>query len=116
MKKPIPIFLLTFLCSCQITSQQKAEQMVKNYLDTTLDNPKGYESVNFGKLLFLKDTVASFQGGKPDTIKLKELCEIQHKYRGTNKFGATITKTEYFQIDFKNNSVYCCFFEPQNHY
>lgn len=102
------------LMSCGLTSQQKAERMVKNYLDTTLDDPKKYESVKFGNLIFLKDTVIDLEG-KPDTIKLAGLCEIEHTYRGSNKFGAIIMKTDIFQLDLKNNKVWCCFAGFHNH-
>ncbi len=43
----IPVLILF---SCTQTKQQKAEKVVKLYLDSTLNDPHSYESVEFGKL------------------------------------------------------------------
>ncbi len=51
MKKNILIAFVVFLSACTFTKQQKAESIVKKYLDTTLNDPHSYESVSFDKLV-----------------------------------------------------------------
>lgn len=39
--------LFAFACKSTITPQQKAETLVKNYLDSALNDPKSYEPIAF---------------------------------------------------------------------
>lgn len=106
---------LLIVSSCQITTNQKVQHAVKVYLDSTLNDPKSYESVSFGKIYYLKDTVVDLNG-KPDTLKYHGSMQVLHTYRAKNAFGAVITKTEWFQIDSTMRKAECCFDPPFNSY
>lgn len=85
--------LVIMLAACKQTPQQKAEALVKKYLDTSLNDPKSYESVSFGLLEKLKGK--PYKGDNIDTVDL----EILHSYRYKNEYGAIVKKTGWFIID-----------------
>ena len=110
MKKYSIIILGILFSSC--TKQYKAEHLVKNYLDSTLNDNMSYGSVGFSRLYKLKDTIIIFQG-KPDTENYHGKYEIMHTYRAKNGFGAIVKTTECFGIDSAMTKATCCFV-PQN--
>lgn len=116
MKKITYLFIIIlYSCNSFQTKQQIAQRLIKKYLDSSLNNPRSYEDVSFGKLYRLKDTVGTFQG-KTDSIKYNGLYQIQHTYRATNNFGAIITTSEWFQIDSAMTKAMCCFMKPYSFY
>jgi len=62
MKRLIFISCALLLSSCQFTKQQKAEKLIKNYLNEHLNDPHSYESIKFSQL----DT--SFSKLEDDTV------------------------------------------------
>lgn len=51
MKKIIlGLSLFVFFASCTKSSENQAQENVKKYITTKMDDPKSYESVSFGKL------------------------------------------------------------------
>ncbi|WP_342644517.1 hypothetical protein [Mucilaginibacter sp. CSA2-8R] len=68
MKKNL-LFLPLFLCSCSHfqSNQQKAESLVKSYLDSTLNDPKSYESMKFDTL---RTQYAQYGVGDPEGRRL----------------------------------------------
>lgn len=77
------MILVLVMAACRQTPQQKAEMMVKKYLDTSLSDPKSYGGINFGPL-------TKFENGE---------LEIRHTYRAKNEFGAIVKKTAWFIMD-----------------
>jgi hypothetical protein len=55
MKKLLLVLLLPMIFGCAFTGQQKAEKLIKKYLDSSLNDPHSYEPISFGKL----DTIYS---------------------------------------------------------
>lgn len=100
--------LLVLLCSCQITKEQKAKKLVDDYLKGTLNDPGSYESVSFGNLRPMKDTIVMLSN-KPDTIHYNGRCQIEHTYRAKNEYGGIVTKTDWFQVDSAMTKALCCF-------
>lgn len=80
-----------FGCTPSETNQQKAEKMVKVYLDSTLKDPQSYQPELFGKL---------------DT--LERTLRIRHKYRSKNSFGGFVVEDNYYFIDSAMTTVTCC--------
>lgn len=162
------LFLLTIsisFFSCVLNDQQKAEKAVKDYLKTNLNNPKSYESVDFGKLVrnyvqfeetdeslsclakmkqlddkiqLEKETYdklqidnivwnskkskhgltesnlrqknnneeyekAKIQYNKKKScyVKKQKGWAISHTFRGQNVYGAIITETKYFELNYE---------------
>lgn len=81
-----------FLLACS-SNQKKAEQSVQTYLEENLNDPKSYESIEFGKL----DSIKGYKEG--DAKK----WVIFHSYRAANAFGAKMKFASYFELnnDFK---------------
>lgn len=50
MKKTVFILLTVLLAACSETREQKAQGLVKEYLNKNLNDPKSYESVSWGTL------------------------------------------------------------------
>jgi len=69
MKKLLFIPLTIFLSSC--SRQQKAERLVKHFLDSTLNDPHSYESVSFTTL---KPFYATYALGDPEGKRLDTLA------------------------------------------
>ena len=94
------IYPLTFLVlfSCSQSKQDKAHQLVKHFLDSTLNDPGSYESISFTPLYKMKDTVY-ITNGKPDTVKYLGWNTIGHSFRAKNKFNALVKETQWFMID-----------------
>jgi hypothetical protein len=71
MKKNL-LFLPLFLFSCSHfqNNQQKAESLVKNYLDSSLNDPKSYESMKFDtiKPLYKQYGVGDPEGRRLDNV------------------------------------------------
>jgi hypothetical protein len=44
------LFAIILFSSCTFTKQQKAEKLIKDYLNIHLNDPHSYESVSFGKI------------------------------------------------------------------
>jgi len=110
MKKLIPIALLVILSSC--TRQQKAERLIKKYLDSSLNDPKSYEPVSFSAPVKLRDTIIKL-GVTYDTVRHHGAFLILHTYRAKNGFGAMIKTQEWFKIDSALTKADCCFAEPE---
>ena len=100
--------LAVLLASCGDSKQEKAETLVKKYLETKLNDPKSYESVTFSKAVKLKDTTMTFEG-KTEPVKYRGKYEILHTYRVKNTMGAVETKSEVFQIDSSFTEATCCY-------
>lgn len=78
MKKLITALILTTaLAGCIRSKQQKAEALVKKYLDSSLNDPHSYESVKFGKL----DTFNTrLQDNYNYKITIKLIAQIQDEF------------------------------------
>jgi hypothetical protein len=112
MKKYIFITMLLILSACTFTKQQKAEKLIKKYLDSSLNDPKSYESVSFSEPIKLKDTIIKL-GETFDTVRHHGDFLILHTYRAKNAFGAVIKSDEWFKIDSALTRAQCCFTEPE---
>ena len=68
--------------SCTLTNQQKAERLVKQYLEKSLNDPGSYESVSFGTVTAFyddyKDTTAQGKQWEKEASKLYHLAEKYH--------------------------------------
>jgi len=71
MKKPILITFMVILSSCTFTKQQKAEHLVKVYLDSALNDPHSYEKVSFDSL---KAEYKSYDRSDPEGKRLDTLA------------------------------------------
>lgn len=98
MKKIRYLLLSLFLSSCTLTNQQKAEKLVTKYLDSALNDPHSYESLNFS-------TVKKHFERKSDAKSIMNGWEISHTYRAKNGFGALGIHTTVFEIDSSMNKV-----------
>lgn len=97
--------LLLFLASCD-KRQDKAEALVRDYLQEHLPNFNTYKSQGFSKVVQLKDKM--YPGAKAP-IRAFGRWEIEHKYSYTNGNGAPVTETRYFQIDSAFTHASCCY-------
>lgn len=95
-------------CSNSNSTQDKAETLVKKYLQAKLNDPKSYESVSFSKAVKLKDTTMTFEG-KTEPVKYGGRYEIMHTYRSKNVLTGVETKSEVFQIDSAFTEASCCY-------
>lgn len=83
MKKPYLLLLLIFASCTHIeTKQQKAENLVKAYLKTSLNDPGSYEGVSFDTLSVSYEEYASGdpKGRKLDTLAASYI-DTSSKYR-----------------------------------
>jgi hypothetical protein len=69
MKKTLYLITIVFLSACSRfqTKQQRAEHLVKTYLDSTLNDPSSYQNVKFSKI----DTMYSTFEENPDYMIAK---------------------------------------------
>lgn len=111
MKKILLLLIMgDFLSSCTtkpiVTREQKIDTLVNHYLDTTLNDPKSYESVKFGKI----DTIytsfsddASFYKLPDNSLDLrtKDLTSNFDLYeaRKTNGYYDKIDKRNELAVD-----------------
>ena len=99
----LPLWFL--LTSCD-KRQDKAEELVKNYLQEHLPNFESYKSQGFSKVVQLKDR--TFPGAKAP-IRAFGRWEIEHKYSYTNGNGAAVSETKFFEIDSSFTHASCCY-------
>jgi len=97
--------LLFLLASCD-KRQDKAEALVRDYLQEHLPNFETYKSEGFSKIVQLKDK--TFPGAKAPILAYGR-WEIGHKYSYKNGNGATVTETKFFQIDSAFIHASCCY-------
>jgi len=97
--------LLFLLASCD-KRQDKAEALVRDYLQEHLPNFETYKSEGFSKIVQLKDK--TFPGAKAPILAYGR-WEIGHKYSYKNGNGATVTETKFFQIDNTFTHASCCY-------
>jgi hypothetical protein len=81
MKKSNLITLIAILASCTFTKQQKAEKLIKVYLDSALNDPHSYEPVSTKVDTFYNNAL-------PDTANKVDGWFVEHTYRAKNGFGA----------------------------
>lgn len=111
MKKVVFIFVVVlFAYSCDSNKHQhKAENLVKEWIKTNLDDPKSYTPISFSQLdsIFIEDTDDHVKvlttrenltqnGNKVGSF---EYLQIIHQYRTKNKFGAVQKYTHTFYFD-----------------
>lgn len=85
MRVALLLLLLTALCSCGMTPQEKAESNVKAYMMEYMLHPKTYEGIDFEKIE--KDTVSGFS------------YHISHLYRSKSKAGQMVVSHKVFFLD-----------------
>jgi len=99
---------LVFLLAACDKRQDKAEELVKDYLQEHLPNFNTYKSHGFSKVVKLKDK--TFPGAKAP-IRAFGRWEIEHKYSYTNGNGAPVTETKFFEIDSTFTNASCCYIQ-----
>ncbi len=100
--------LVLTACGHFKSRQQKAQDLITQYVKAKLNDPDSYVSVSFSDLYKLKDTVLMLDG-KPDSVTHNGWLEIMHVYRCKNAFGGVVTNKEWFQVDSLATKVNCCF-------
>lgn len=79
-------------CNAELTTQEKAEQLVYNYLMDNLKDPDSYQSVSF-------DVIKESQSDEYD------IYSITHKYRAKNGFGGYNFVEKTFYINGKMDAI-----------
>ncbi len=112
MIKKIKYLLLVIPLSFLLTScdkrQDKAEELVKDYLQEHLSDFSSYKSHGFSKVVKLKDK--TFPGAKAP-VRAFGRWEIGHRYSYTNGNGAPVTETKFFEIDSAFTHASCCYIQ-----
>jgi hypothetical protein len=100
------IFPFLFLLTSCDKRQDKAEALVRDYLQEHLPNFNTYKSQGFSKIVKLKDK--TFPGAKAP-VRAFGRWEIEHKYSFTTGNGASVTETKFFEIDSTFTHASCCY-------
>lgn len=112
MKKHIIILFIPFLIACNrktITKQDKAQELVKSYLNKNLDDSTSYQPGTFRKIdgitesQFSGENVNYIRHGvlPPDTTNHKGFYgyTLVHEYRAKNKLGVLVKEDKIFYLD-----------------
>lgn len=62
---------------------------VEKYLDKTLKDPDSYESIEWGKVVYVND----------------DEYRVRHRYRARNSFGGYVIEDKFFVLDGKGNVI-----------
>lgn len=112
MKKCIIIILIPLLFACdkkQINKQDKAQELVKSYLNKNLDDSASYQPGTFRTIDSIKESQYSGENVNyvrhgvipPDTTNHKGFYgyTLVHDYRAKNKLGALVKEDKIFYLD-----------------
>ena len=104
MKKLILFLLVIFtIFSCTKSPENQAKENVEKYIKTKLDDPKSYESVNFGKI---DSMFSSFDESKEGIeLKLKENKLSERSKELSNRIDITESIPELNKIIEENKEL-----------
>jgi hypothetical protein len=119
MKKLIVLALVISIFSCNVSNENKAKTLVKDYLKNSLNDPKSYEEISWGKLdssyskidLFSDEDYLRQLDRKADEISLnkyepnrtlndmsRDIAELKSIQKKADSVGKLI---EYKKVNFK---------------
>jgi hypothetical protein len=103
-----------FFCSCRYFTQSSnhdqsnAEKLVQKYMINLYHNSYRYNSISFGALDSVKDSVVNFNG-KSEILKGAGWKKIENTYLIKDSRGNTVNqKTDWFLIDSSMTKAGCC--------
>lgn len=124
MKKLLTLLLITisgfaFITGCQKSNENKAKELIKKHLSTTMNDFKSYEPVEFSKLdsamtefdeedFLNTDTLAIFSQSEIELLLKKnrdnfkpkfEGYKMSHRFRGKNALGALVINESNYYFD-----------------
>lgn len=101
MRKILVILVAVLLACCTKTDEERAQDMIRDYIMQTTNDPSSVQDVEFSQFIVLDD--------EPD-VKYMTVT-----FRAKNAYGALVKSPSYtcqFDKDVKKLIKFNCFYEP----